>query len=182
MHLIQNTSRGLLAGRHHLCILTLPHTGQQALYFSIGSRCYLYFVPMLCSSWQVPSQVSIFHRHVFHLSRASSSCFPSAMIQSTRISKTELLCVLCPSFVLFFSKGIGFIKERASTKLSEQTLRGVKSLPQGRDHSSFISLPVLICTFLADSVRPHRRQPIRLPRPWDSPGKNTGVGCHFLLQ
>ena len=28
----------------------------------------------------------------------------------------------------------------------------------------------------------HRRQPTRLPRPWDSPGKNTGVGCHFLLQ
>ena len=33
-----------------------------------------------------------------------------------------------------------------------------------------------------DSVRPHRRPPSRLPRPWDSPGKNTGVGCHFLLQ
>ena len=33
-----------------------------------------------------------------------------------------------------------------------------------------------------DSVWPHRRQPTRLPRPWDSPGKNTGVGCHFLLQ
>ena len=32
------------------------------------------------------------------------------------------------------------------------------------------------------SVRPHRQQPTRLPRPWDSPGKNTGVGCHFLLQ
>ena len=31
-------------------------------------------------------------------------------------------------------------------------------------------------------MRPHRRQPIRLPHPWDSPGKNTGVGCHFLLQ
>ena len=30
--------------------------------------------------------------------------------------------------------------------------------------------------------KPHRRQPTRLPRPWDSPGKNTGVGCHFLLQ
>ena len=28
----------------------------------------------------------------------------------------------------------------------------------------------------------HRRQPTRLPRPWDSPGKNIGVGCHFLLQ
>ena len=35
---------------------------------------------------------------------------------------------------------------------------------------------------MSDSVRPHRRQPIRLPHPWDSPGKNTGVGCHFLLQ
>ena len=35
---------------------------------------------------------------------------------------------------------------------------------------------------MSDSVLPHRRQPIRLPRPWDSPGKNTGVGCHFLLQ
>ena len=33
-----------------------------------------------------------------------------------------------------------------------------------------------------DSVRPHRRWPTRLPHPWDSPGKNTGVGCHFLLQ
>ena len=35
---------------------------------------------------------------------------------------------------------------------------------------------------MSDSVRPHGRQPTRLPRPWDSPGKNTGVGCHFLLQ
>jgi len=33
-----------------------------------------------------------------------------------------------------------------------------------------------------NSVRPHRRQPTRFPRPWDSPGKNTEVGCHFLLQ
>ena len=35
---------------------------------------------------------------------------------------------------------------------------------------------------MSNSVRPHRRQPTRLPRPWDSPGKNTEVGCHFLLQ
>ena len=35
---------------------------------------------------------------------------------------------------------------------------------------------------MSDSVRPHRRQPTRLPCPWDPPGKNTGVGCHFLLQ
>ena len=35
---------------------------------------------------------------------------------------------------------------------------------------------------MSDSVRPHTRQHTRLPCPWDSPGKNTGVGCHFLLQ
>ena len=35
---------------------------------------------------------------------------------------------------------------------------------------------------MSDSVQPHRWQPTRLSRPWDSPGKNTGVGCHFLLQ
>ena len=35
---------------------------------------------------------------------------------------------------------------------------------------------------MSDSVRPHRRQPTRFLRRWDSRGKNTGVGCHFLLQ
>ena len=39
-----------------------------------------------------------------------------------------------------------------------------------------------VASGVSNSVRPHRRQPTRLPRPWDSPGKNTGVGCHFLLQ
>ena len=40
----------------------------------------------------------------------------------------------------------------------------------------------LVASVVSDSVRPHRWQPTRLPRPWDSPGKNTRVGCHFLLQ
>ena len=35
---------------------------------------------------------------------------------------------------------------------------------------------------MSDSVRPHRRQLTRLPHLWDSPGNNSGVGCHFLLQ
>ena len=39
-----------------------------------------------------------------------------------------------------------------------------------------------VASVMSDSVQPHRRQPTRLPCPWDSPGKNTGVGCHFLLQ
>ena len=44
--------------------------------------------------------------------------------------------------------------------------------------------PMLLSRFsrVPDSVRPHTWQPTRRPRPWDSPGKNTGVGCHFLLQ
>ena len=39
-----------------------------------------------------------------------------------------------------------------------------------------------VTAVVSNSVQPHRRQPTRLYRPWDSPGKNTGVGCHFLLQ
>ena len=51
----------------------------------------------------------------------------------------------------------------------------------------FKSPPLLLLLLLShfSHVRlcaPHRRQPTRLPHPWDSPGKNTGVGCHFLLQ
>ena len=39
-----------------------------------------------------------------------------------------------------------------------------------------------VTSVVSDSVRPHRRQPTRLLCPWDFLGKNTGVGCHFLLQ
>ena len=39
-----------------------------------------------------------------------------------------------------------------------------------------------VASVVSDSVWPQRRQPLRLCHPWDSPSKNTGVGCHFLLQ
>ena len=39
-----------------------------------------------------------------------------------------------------------------------------------------------VASVVSDSVRPHSWQPTRLPCPWDSPGENTEVGCHFLLQ
>ena len=57
--------------------------------------------------------------------------------------------------------------------------------------TNFLASPLYYCCcccccsvtlVVSDSVRPHRRQPTRLPHPWDSPGKNTGVGCHCLLQ
>ena len=49
--------------------------------------------------------------------------------------------------------------------------------------SKFLHIEMLLLSRsnVSNSVRPHRWQPTRLPHPWDSPGKNTGVGCHFLL-
>ena len=58
-----------------------------------------------------------------------------------------------------------------------------KSLAMIINKDGIVLLPLLLShSVVSDSVRPHRRQPTRLPRPWDSPGKNTGVGCHALLQ
>ena len=50
-----------------------------------------------------------------------------------------------------------------------------------------LSINIICCccqvaSVMSDTAWPHRRQPTRLRHPWDSPGKNTGVGCHFLLQ
>ena len=64
---------------------------------------------------------------------------------------------------------------------------GLLDLGKENGESSMETYTLLLLLLLSrsvasDSVRPHRRQPTRLPRPWDSPGKNTGVGCHFLLQ
>ena len=44
----------------------------------------------------------------------------------------------------------------------------------------YVSVAAVKLLVVSDSVQPHRRQPTRLPHPWDSLGKNTGVGCHFL--
>ena len=47
---------------------------------------------------------------------------------------------------------------------------------------TLLLLLLQVASVVSDSVRPQRRKPTRLPHLWDSPGKNTGVGCHFLLQ
>ena len=75
-----------------------------------------------------------------------------------------------------FSKG----SSQPGIKLVSPALAGgfITSWPPGK--------PCCCCCCVASvvsgSVRPHRRQPTRLPWPWDPPGKNTGVGGHFLLQ
>ena len=66
------------------------------------------------------------------------------------------------------------------------------SISGGLCHKLSNTMPMSYCTYRAaaaaakslqsDPVRPRRPQPTRLPRPGDSPGKNPGVGCHFLLQ
>ena len=53
---------------------------------------------------------------------------------------------------------------------------------QKEKHRYSMLLLLQYASVVSDSVRSHRRQPTRLPCPWDSPGKSTGVGCHFLLQ
>ena len=54
----------------------------------------------------------------------------------------------------------------------------------GKESGSFASskLFLLSCSVMSDSLWPHKLQPARLLWTWDFPGKNTRVGCHFLLQ
>ena len=62
----------------------------------------------------------------------------------------------------------------------------INQLLQRQCHQHGFSLLYLLlllsCFSRVQPAQPHRRQPTRLCRPWDSPGKNTGMGCHFLLQ
>ena len=64
-------------------------------------------------------------------------------------------------------------REEETTEVLSLNLLPFDSCPAAAAAKSLQSCPTL---------RPHRRRPTRLPRPWDSPGNNTGVGCHFLLQ
>ena len=71
--------------------------------------------------------------------------------------------------------------------LVESLELAICSIMSAADNNNFTSsLPMLLvvvsCSVMSDSLRPHGLQPITLLRPWDFPGKNTGVGCHRLLQ
>ena len=59
---------------------------------------------------------------------------------------------------------------------------GLQSMGSQKSHTQLSNCCCCVMSVVSDSVQPHRQQLSRLPRPWDSPGKNTGVGCHFLLQ
>ena len=65
---------------------------------------------------------------------------------------------------------------------SSAETRSVRSNSGPDPGSPFNPYCYLVASVVFDSGRPHRWQPTRLPRPCDSPGKNTGMGCHFLLE
>ena len=76
------------------------------------------------------------------------------------------------------------------SKFPREKIGEQKCLQGGKKAQQQKNTPVLCCccccgcvtSVVSDFVRPHRWQPTRIRRPWDTPGKNTGVGCHFLLQ
>ena len=70
-------------------------------------------------------------------------------------------------------RNTGLDEAQAGIKISGRNINNLRYA----DAAAVKSLPVM-----SDSVQPHRRQPTRLPHPWDSPGKNTDTGCHCLLQ
>ena len=77
-------------------------------------------------------------------------------------------------FIFFGSKLT--VDSDCSHEIKGRLLLGRKAV------TNLLLLLLLSRSVVSDPVPPQRRQPTRLPRPWDSPGKNTGVGCHFLLQ
>ena len=68
-------------------------------------------------------------------------------------------------------------KMEGRRRRGQQRMRWLECITNSMD-----MLLLLSASVVSTSVRPHRWQPIRLPRPWGSLGKNTGVGCHFFLQ
>ena len=103
--------------------------------------------------------------------------------------------MLSPGICLGWSAENPAPEDSFKQKVKHRETRGQQNSRDGGNNCPY-SIPLLqraclaigccccccVTSFVSDSVRPHRWQPTRLPRPWDSQGKNTGVGCHFLLQ
>ena len=94
----------------------------------------------------------------------------------------------CTGWIPLQSKGLSRVspapqfKTINSSALSFLYCPTLTSICDYWKNHSFDCCCCYVASVVSDSVWPHRRQPTRLPCPWDSPGKNTGVGCYFFLQ
>ena len=132
---------------------------------------------VVCDSvipWTAAHQASL----SFSISR---SLLKLMSIESVMLSNHFILChplLLLPSI----SPSIRVFSNELASPIKGLKYWSFSTSSHSTLHQIIGFVKKFIWVFLSDSLRPHRWQPIRLPRPWDSPGKNTGVGCRFLLQ
>ena len=130
------------------------------------SHTQLLIFPIKISSSSFPSQLGKWQLHHSGSSRQNpSSLFSSFFHNPEPLNKP---------FSSIFPLGLEF------DHCSPAPLLG--SIPSYHQFMPRLLLLLLSHAVMSDSVQPHRQLPTRLPCPWDSPGKNTAVGCHFLLQ
>ena len=119
-------------------------------------------------------------------------------LSASWVSLTPFLCLFLgpPDALMFPSSGfsshtqmiqrMGWILryplELLSGYIDSLQGEGFCLLPASRPVPAVSYYYYYVPSVVSDSVQPHRQQPTRLRHPWGSPGKNTGVGCHFLLQ
>ena len=138
-------------------------------------NCFQYFFWCICSQWFLigSSQIRMIRfLIVSYITRIQwQLLIPPSFISSEPLDRWST-CLL--SQILFL-----LIEDRIKNNLMNLQEKGL----------SYLSPEALCCccccqvsSVVSDSLRPHGLQPIRLLCPWDSPGKNNGVGCHFLLQ
>ena len=127
------------------------------------------------SQWE--SMVSLWHLLSSAVRQFSWNLIQLAISNSVRASIWRK--------VLSEGSGVGLASEAATWNPFELLLlctAPLKTSKKGRSEEHCCCCCCQVPSVVSDPVRPHRRQPTRLLHPWDYPGKNTGVGCHFLLQ
>ena len=127
---------------------------------------------LTCESVHRTSQNSSFP----HYSKPAQGKKRGPMRETLIETQKSVFCNLITEVTSQYSCHILLVKSKS---LDPPTLKE-RGLHKGANSSLLLLL--LTRSVVSDSVQPHRWQPTRLLCPWDSPGKNTGVGCHCLLQ